>query len=94
MNLGGIAGADAICTAEAGQAAKAFLVDDAGCGGAPCRRASVKPWPPTEGRVDWPLLPRTTYYNKDWTKEVGQGHGGTWTQLDMVCISPQTFFKG
>ncbi|CAE7584022.1 unnamed protein product [Symbiodinium natans] len=77
MNLGGIAGADAICTAEAGQAAKALLVDSSGCGGAPCRRASTQAWPPTEGRIDWPLQPRTTYYNKDWTEEVGftVGHG-------------------
>ena len=28
MNLGGLSGADAICTAEAGQAAKALLADE------------------------------------------------------------------
>ena len=71
MDLGGLAGADAICTAEAGQAAKALLLDDTGCPGPPCRRVSVKTWPPDAGRADWPVLPRTTYYNKDWTEEVG-----------------------
>ncbi|CAJ1375994.1 unnamed protein product [Effrenium voratum] len=70
MNLGGLSGADAICTAEAGQAAKALLADDSGCPGVPCRRASVKSWPPDAERKDWPLQPRTTYYSKDWTQEV------------------------
>ena len=36
----GIAGADARCSAEANQPAKALLVDEDGCDGLPCRRAS------------------------------------------------------
>ena len=71
MDLGGIAGADAICTAEAHQPAKALLVDESGCAGKPCRRASVGAWPPTSGSIDWPLHPLTTYYNIDWTEELG-----------------------
>jgi len=72
MSLGGIAGADEVCTEEAGQPAKALLVDDSGCDGRPCRRASDGTWPPVQGRVDWPLLPNTTYFNKDWSVEVGK----------------------
>ena len=70
MNLGGISGADAICTSEAKQPAKALLVDESGCGGLPCRRASLGVWPPGAGRIDWPLLPETSYYNLDWTEEL------------------------
>ncbi|CAE7266561.1 unnamed protein product [Symbiodinium sp. CCMP2456] len=72
MNLGGIEGADAICTSEAKQPAKALLVDESGCGGEPCRRASLGMWPPSAGRIDWPLLPETSYYNLDWTEELGK----------------------
>jgi hypothetical protein len=60
MNLGGIAGADAICSAEAGSPAKALLTDESGCAGAPCRRASSP-------QIDWPLQPLTTYYTADYS---------------------------
>jgi len=60
-NLGGISGADQICSAEAGENAKALLVDENGCNGRPCRQA--KPH-----QVDWPLLPSTTYYSKDFSQ--------------------------
>mmetsp|Transcript_18171 Transcript_18171/g.26239 ORF Transcript_18171/g.26239 Transcript_18171/m.26239 type:complete len:384 (+) Transcript_18171:326-1477(+) len=63
MNLGGIAGADAICTAEAGGPAKALLTDETGCGGNPCRRAASP-------QIDWPLLPRTAYYTADFSAVV------------------------
>jgi len=66
----GIAGADAICTAEAGQPSKAFIGSDES------RRAYKKPyddqgfWPPTVGRIDWPLLANMTYYSFDLTHPV------------------------
>jgi hypothetical protein len=60
MNMGGIAGADAICSAEAGGPAKALLSDESGCSGGPCRRASSP-------QIDWPLRPLTTYYTADFS---------------------------
>ena len=84
MNLGGIGGADAICTKEAGQPAKALLADESGCDGAPCRRASMGTWPPTEGRVDWPLLPKTTYFNKDWSQEAGQSESANMSSMQGI----------
>jgi hypothetical protein len=63
MGLGGIAGADAICSVEAGGPAKALLTDETGCSGRPCRRA-------TSPQIDWPLLPRTTYYTADFSAAV------------------------
>ena len=69
-NMGGIAGADALCSAAAGAPAKALLVDEAGCGGAPCRRASVTPWT-GDGQVDWPLRPDGMYYSHDNTTAIG-----------------------
>ena len=75
-NLGGIAGADALCTREAGAPAKALLVDEAGCAGAPCRRASLSPWA-GDGQVDWPLRPGALYYTLDNSSAVGftDAHG-------------------
>ena len=59
----GIAGADAICTTEAGgYSAKALLVDETGCNGQPCRRATITPYI-GDGQIDWPLIPNTAYYN-------------------------------
>lgn len=58
MNLGGIAGADKICTSEAGIPSKALLVDETGCSGKPCRKASSP-------QIDWPLKPSKAYYNLD-----------------------------
>ena len=53
---GGVAAADAACTLEAGGApARALIADVAGCGGQPCRRASVTPWR-GDGQIDWPLV--------------------------------------
>ena len=65
--LNGISGADVICTTEAGGSpSKALLVDESGCSGQPCRRASVTP-NVGDGQVDWPLMPSTTYYNIDFS---------------------------
>ena len=69
-DFGGIAGADALCTAAAGEPAKALLVDEAGCGGAPCRRATVTPWA-GDGQLDWPLKPHAMYYSLDNKTAVG-----------------------
>ena len=67
----GVAGADADCTRENGGApAKALLVDAAGCGGAPCRRASVTPYA-GDGQIDWVLAPNRTYNTKDNSSAVG-----------------------
>lgn len=75
-SLGGIAGADAACTAEAGAPAKALLVDESGCGGAPCRRASVTPFA-GDGQLDWPLPPSRMFYTRDNATAVGytDAHG-------------------
>lgn len=63
--LNGISGADVICTTEAGGSpSKALLVDESGCSGQPCRRASVTP-NVGDGQVDWPLMPSTSYCNMD-----------------------------
>ena len=75
--MGGIAGADARCTAAAGGIpAKALLVDEAGCGGAPCRRASATPWA-GDAQIDWPLAPLSMYYNVKNTTAIGftDAHG-------------------
>ena len=70
-DLGGIAGADAICTAAAPGgaplASKAVLVDeDGGCNGpgTPCRRASISPYR-GDGQIDWALAPHAVYYQPD-----------------------------
>lgn len=60
LDLGGIAGADRLCSAEAGEPAKALLADEAGCAGAPCRRASLSPFR-GDGQVDWPLRAGRSY---------------------------------
>jgi len=60
MNLGGIAGADAICTSLVGRSAQALLSDETGCSGGPCRRA-------TSPKIAWPLQPNTVYYNADYS---------------------------
>jgi lysophospholipase L1-like esterase len=69
-DFGGIAGADALCSAAAGEPAKALLVDETGCGGAPCRRATVTPWA-GDGQLDWPLKPHAMYYSLDNKTAVG-----------------------
>ena len=69
--MGGISGADALCSAAAGAPAKALLVDEAGCSGsAPCRRASVTPWA-GDGQLDWPLRPDALYFSLDNTTAIG-----------------------
>ena len=69
-SINGIAGADTICTKEAGgHPAKALLVDESGCSGQPCRRATVFPYL-GDGQIDWPLMPNTTYYNADFSAVV------------------------
>lgn len=70
LNLGGIAGADAICTREAGVPAKALLVDEHGCGGLPCRRATISP-DAGDGQVDWVLQPDRMYYRMDNKSAIG-----------------------
>jgi len=68
---GGVAGADAACAADNGGApAKAMIVDNSGCGGAPCRRASVSPYA-GDGQIDWVLAPARTYYTRDNSSAVG-----------------------
>ena len=93
MNMGGIAGADAICTTEAGRSAKALLTDVAGCSGSPCRRA-------TAPQIGWPLLPNTAYYNADYSAVVAvtDSHGllpATLTSAVTVngCINEATGMK-
>jgi lysophospholipase L1-like esterase len=67
----GVAGADADCTKENGGApAKALIVDAGGCGGAPCRRATVTPYL-GDGQVDWVLAPNRTYNTRDNSSTVG-----------------------
>lgn len=74
LNLGGIAGADAFCTLEAGEPAKALLVDENGCDGSPCRRASVTQFL-GDGQIDWPLMPNAVYY-EDKDRRVAMGNTG------------------
>ena len=78
----GVASADAACSSEApaGVKAKAILVDEAGCGGLPCRRGSLTSscTPATahkgemctkvghgDGQIDWPLKPSRLYSRVD-----------------------------
>jgi len=71
-NPGGIQSADDYCTSEAealvgpGTVAKAMMVDapETGCGGNPCRQASLAA-NTGNGQIDWPLLPSITLYNLD-----------------------------
>ena len=70
LNLGGIAGADEKCTLEAKEPAKAFLVDENGCNGSPCRRATQTPFR-GDGQIDWPLKPRSSYYRFDNSSVLG-----------------------
>ena len=67
--MNGIVGADAICTREAGGPAKALLVDETGCSGQPCRRATISP-NVGDGQIDWPLIPNTAYYNDEFSAVV------------------------
>lgn len=67
--VGGIAGADTICNSDPGKPVpanlfKALLVDETGCAGAPCRRASVTA-DTGDGQIDWVFKPNTTYYRAD-----------------------------
>ena len=75
----GVAAADAICTAEAvaggganssGLKAAALLVDETGCAGLPCRRASLHSWS-GQKQIDWPLKPNATYNRLDNVSAVG-----------------------
>ena len=67
----GIAAADALCASQAptdsglpAEYYKALLADEAGCGGKPCRRASVTPgW--GDGAIDWVIAPNAAYYLLD-----------------------------
>ena len=82
-NGSGIAAADAHCVSEAitmglvakGAPAKelsrykALLADEAGCGGNPCRRASVTPGH-GDGAIDWVIAPDAAYYLLDNTTYV------------------------
>ena len=69
--LSGIAAADAICASQAPAASglgaahyKALLADEGGCGGKPCRRASITPGV-GDGAIDWVIAPRAAYYLLD-----------------------------
>lgn len=55
-NLGGIAGADAICAGDFGQGWKALLVGSS-------RRATLSPFV-GDGQLDWVLKPFTYYFNE------------------------------
>ena len=77
-SMGGIAGADALCAADAVanglipagspaaemQRYRALLADEAGCGGKPCRRATITPGV-GDGQVDWVIAPNAAYYKLD-----------------------------
>ena len=86
--INGIAGADAICTMEAGgAAAKALLVDETGCNGRPCRRATISP-NTGDGQIDWPLMPNTAYYNADFSAVVATtGANGLLPSTLLVAIT-------
>ena len=70
-----MASADAACTADApdGVKAMAIIVDEAGCGGQPCRRASLtsrlvngtKEVGNGDGQIGWPLKPLHLYTRTD-----------------------------
>ena len=71
----GLAAADAICAIEAIALGiltsstelgryKALLVDEAGCGGKPCRRASVTPGV-GDGAIDWVIDATAAYFKLD-----------------------------
>ena len=74
---GGIAGADAVCAAQAashpapawakGGVFKALLAAESGCGTSgndPCRRATVTPGA-GDGSIDWPVRASGAYYGLD-----------------------------
>ena len=67
----GLAAADAICAIEAVSKGilvetaqlhryRALLVDEDGCGGQPCRRASLTPGL-GDGAIDWVIAPTAAY---------------------------------
>eukprot|EP00039_Didymoeca_costata_P003595 m.68609 g.68609 ORF g.68609 m.68609 type:complete len:511 (+) comp11983_c0_seq1:112-1644(+) len=70
LNMGGIKGSDAICTAEAGVPSKSLLVDETGCEGNPCRRATITP-NRGDGQIDWPLLANRVYRRFDNSTALG-----------------------
>ncbi len=80
MKLHGVASGDSACTASApdGVMAKALMVDEHGCNGQPCRRASLTSQCTSgtsgagcpkvgvgDGQVDWPLKPGRMYTRSD-----------------------------
>ncbi|MBM9590961.1 DUF1554 domain-containing protein [Leptospira sp. 201903075] len=67
--IGSIAGADTICNNDTGKPIggstyKALLVDETGCAGIPCRRASITA-NIGDGQIDWVLKPNTNYVRSD-----------------------------
>ncbi|WP_167482974.1 DUF1554 domain-containing protein [Leptospira perdikensis] len=67
--IGSVAGADAICNSDSGKPAgtssyKALLVDESGCSGIPCRRASFTA-NLGDNQIDWVLKPNTNYVRSD-----------------------------
>jgi hypothetical protein len=80
MKLHGVASGDSACSASApdGVLAKALMVDEHGCNGQPCRRASLTSQcsrgtsgagcPKVgvgDGQIDWPLKPGHMYTRSD-----------------------------
>ncbi|MCZ8155854.1 MAG: DUF1554 domain-containing protein, partial [Leptospira sp.] len=69
--IGSIAGADTVCMNDSAKPTqstvfKALLVDETGCSGSPCRRASITP-NAGDGQIDWVFKPNTSYYRSDGT---------------------------
>lgn len=67
--IGSIAGADTICNNDSGKPTggsiyKALLVDETGCAGIPCRRASISA-NIGDGQINWVLKPNTNYVRAD-----------------------------
>lgn len=89
LGMGGIAGADRICSAEAGVPARALLTDEDGCGGQPCRRASLTASGEGaarqgngDGQIGWPLLPNRVYMRFDNSSALG------WTRNNSLLHFP------
>lgn len=73
-SLGSVSGADAICMSDSLRPSgpstyKALLVDETGCAGLPCRRASVTA-DIGDGQIDWVLKPNTIYYRADGSGDI------------------------
>ncbi len=73
-SLGSVAGADARCMSDSGKPSgsstfKALLVDETGCSGNPCRRASITS-NAGDGQIDWVLQPNTNYFRFDGTTPI------------------------